>query len=149
MVKRLAHGRTGVSSRGVTPEGASISPSMDTTAAALVRTPLTWIRPATAPTLAEMKITAGRHVWIRCEVKPGAFADERIVRIHAVDEAWTGFVATTALREPIESGESLVKSLVLEVSGETILAQPHGEAVGPSLVRVPLSTIADGSSVAA
>ena len=78
-----------------------------------------------------MKITAGRHVWIRCEVKPGPFSDERVVRIPTADEAWIGFVATTALRDPIESGEGSVKSLVLEVLDDTILAQPHGEAVGP------------------
>jgi hypothetical protein len=96
-----------------------------------------------------MKLTPGRHVWIACEVKPGPFPDERLVRISAGPSEWVGFVTAQALREPIETGSSFVDTVVVDVLDGTFLARPPGDGLGTSLLRLPTSKAAEGGFIAA
>lgn len=75
-----------------------------------------------------MNLSVGQHVWIPCEVKPGPFSDERLVRVNAPapDSAmpvWTGFVPATRLREPINVGSTDATAVVVDVINDRFLAQ--------------------------
>ena len=55
------------------------------------------------------KLKIGELVWLRCEVKPGPFPNERLVRITLPLGSWAGFVDTTALKDPaVETGQTFV-----------------------------------------
>ncbi len=77
----------------------------------------------------------GSWVWVPCEVRPGPFRNERMVRVRGAGAEWLGFVSTALLREPIEKGETSVKALVVDSKGERILAQILGAPVMASLVE--------------
>ena len=80
-----------------------------------------------------MSLSIGQHVWIPCEVKPGPFSDERLVRVNspAPDSAmtvWTGFVPATRLREPIDVGSTGATAVVVDViKNDRFLAQLLGD----------------------
>ena len=79
-----------------------------------------------------MNISVGQRVWVPCEVKPGPFSDERMVRVNspAVNSAigsWIGFVPTTRLREPIEWGSTWVTAIVVNVLNDRFFAQLVGD----------------------
>ena len=59
-----------------------------------------------------MSPKTGDTIWMRCEVRPGPFSNERFVK--AGD--WLGFVRVEALYEPIETGETWVLARIVEVS---------------------------------
>lgn len=78
-----------------------------------------------------MNLTIGQRVWIPCEVKPGPFSDERMVRVNSpvansAVNTWTGFVPTAELKEPIEFGSTGVTAIVVAVSHDRFLAQLMG-----------------------
>jgi hypothetical protein len=76
-------------------------------------------------------IRAGMRVWIPCEVKPGPFSDERLVRVEREGGHWLGFVPDAVLREPIASGRTAVQGLVDEVQRGRVRAFLPGAAVTP------------------
>jgi len=39
-----------------------------------------------------MSLRPGARIWIPCEVKPGPFSDERMVRVQSQAGEWLGFV---------------------------------------------------------
>ena len=80
-----------------------------------------------------MELAVGSYVWLPCEVKPGPFANERLVRLRSALSEWLGFVATTSLKEPIEEGRTLVHALVLDLGGNRLTAQVPGAPVGSSI----------------
>ncbi|HSK80825.1 MAG TPA: hypothetical protein VLQ45_30515 [Thermoanaerobaculia bacterium] len=59
-----------------------------------------------------MTLEAGAQIWVPCEVKPGPFSDERLVRVRDSGREWLGFVQANRLREPIGA-------LVVSVNGES------------------------------
>lgn len=77
---------------------------------------------------------AGMRVWIPCEVKPGAFSDERLVRVRHEKGTWLGFVNVSSLREPVAQGETFVMAIVEDVHNERFTARLPGDAVTPGAV---------------
>jgi hypothetical protein len=91
-----------------------------------------------------LKISVGQHVWIPCEVKPGAFSDERMVRVNspAVNSAigsWIGFVPTARLREPIELGSTWVTAIVVNVLNDRFIAQLVGDPLANAVFEDSIS----------
>src|SRR5437763_15953171 len=84
-----------------------------------------------------MRYEAGRIVWIPCEVKPGPFSDERIVRILSERGEWVGFVHTGALRDPVMEGSTFVRAVIVNVEGGGFTAKVAGELVTSSLIEGP------------
>jgi len=79
-----------------------------------------------------MVLAVGSYVWLPCEVKPGPFANERLVRLRSTLSEWLGFVPTSSLKEPISEGKTLVHALVLDLGGNRLTAQVPGVPVGSS-----------------
>ena len=75
----------------------------------------------------------GTKVWIPCDVKPGPFSDERVVRIQENGTDWLGFVPIDRLKEPILEGRTLLLALVIGIVGEKFVARLPGEALASSL----------------
>jgi len=67
-----------------------------------------------------MSLVPGRRVWVPCEVKPGPFSNERMVRIIGPAGEWLGFVPDVLLRDCIDRGETAVQGIVDEVSNGTV-----------------------------
>ena len=77
----------------------------------------------------------GSYVWLPCEVRPGPFPNERMIRVRGLGGEWVGFVDTGLLREPVEEGDTKVRALVLQVAGDRVRAQILGEPLGATLVE--------------
>ena len=86
-------------------------------------------------------IRAGMRVWIPCEVKPGAFSDERLVRVEREGGFWLGFVPDAVLREPIPSGYTAVQALVDQVECSRVRAFLPGAAVTPGGIVGPVERV--------
>jgi hypothetical protein len=84
---------------------------------------------------------AGRLVWIPCEVKPGPFSDERIIRIPSERGEWVAFVHVNELRQPIENGSTYVRAVILNVEGGRFNARIAGEPVTSSFFEGALNRI--------
>lgn len=80
-----------------------------------------------------MKLDAGNVVWIRCEVKPGPFPDERRVRLTSSLGEWVGFVPVTYLKEPILEGETSIRVLLVDVQSDRFSAKIPGQGISGSL----------------
>jgi hypothetical protein len=78
-----------------------------------------------------MALTVGKRVWLPCEVKPGPFSDERLVRVPSDRGIWVGFVPTSALRDAPLVGETFVSAVVIEVHDDRFSARVPGHAVTP------------------
>ena len=79
-----------------------------------------------------MRLQVGQYVWVPCEVKPGPFSDQRMVRVnspvvHSPAGSWIGFVAKEFLREPVIAGSTGATALVVAVLGDRFQAQVMGE----------------------
>jgi hypothetical protein len=74
-------------------------------------------------------IEIGRRVLMPCEVKPGPFSDERLVRVHVDHVDWLGFVPVGALREPVVFGSTYVSAFVTGVSGDRFTARVPGHGL--------------------
>lgn len=92
-----------------------------------------------------MGIAAGTKVWIPCEVKPGPFPDERLVRVKTDEMEWCGFVPTSGLKEPVREGKTFVSTTVLEVQADCFTADVAGESFTASSIRGSLSRVTSGS----
>jgi hypothetical protein len=104
-----------------------------------------------------MSVSVGQHVWVPCEVKPGPFSDERLVRVNSpvTDSAlsvWTGFVSATRLRDPIEAGSTGVTAIVVDVKQDRFLAQLVGDGLSNTVFEdyvsraEPIDTVTNGHS---
>lgn len=85
-----------------------------------------------------MTLSAGHTVWIPCEVKPGPFSNERLVRVEGEPESWVGFVPVWYLRDAIEHGRTEVRAVVAEMRGSCFLARIPGHAVASRVVLEPV-----------
>lgn len=88
-----------------------------------------------------MSFQPGQLVWIPCEVKPGPFPDERMVRINAARGPWVAFVPVDALREPIAQGSTAVRAVIVKVYGSHFNAKVAGEPVASSTFEDTLSRV--------
>lgn len=88
-----------------------------------------------------MEFRAGAHIWIPCEVKPGPFSDERLVRVQSDRGEWLGFVNLRSLKDPIPEGRTQILALVEEVHNGEFSARLPGEALRPALFKGPTSKV--------
>jgi hypothetical protein len=88
-----------------------------------------------------MGLKVGRYVWVPCEVKPGPFSDERMVRVHSQFGNWLGFVPASSLKDPILEGETLVPALIVDITDGSFLAKLPGEAVTNTLYAGSISKV--------
>jgi hypothetical protein len=85
--------------------------------------------------MATPKLKVGDLVWIPCEVKPGPFSNERVVRVATPDgSSWVGFVDVRYLKEPIEKGTTAIKARVLSINHDTFEVSLPGHSVASSRV---------------
>ncbi len=76
------------------------------------------------------QLKIGELVWLRCEVKPGPFPNERLVRITLPSGQWVGFVDTGALKDQtIETGQTCVRARIAEIKDDKVLALVQGHAL--------------------
>lgn len=76
-----------------------------------------------------MKPCVGKYVWLPCEVKPGAFSDERMVLVQSDFGEWLGFVPVTSLKQPVLRGDSLIAALVVNVNCQEFSVKLPGESL--------------------
>jgi hypothetical protein len=88
-----------------------------------------------------MRLEVGARIWFPCEVKPGPFSDERLVRVSESGHEWIGFVPSHHLKESILEGRTQIPALVVSVSGESFTVRFPGEALTPSLFEGVVSRI--------
>ena len=88
-----------------------------------------------------MALRIGTEVWVPCEVKPGPFSDERLVRVSSGRGEWLGFVPLRSLRDPILEGTTFIGARVVAVNGERFQASLPGEALTPSLFEGPIARV--------
>ncbi len=74
----------------------------------------------------------GDHIWIPCEVKPGAFSNERLVLLQSPNDEWLGFVQEYSLKDRKAEGEDSVKGEVVNVNCEELTARIFGEPLSGS-----------------
>lgn len=96
-----------------------------------------------------MSVKIGAYVWLPCEVKPGAFSNERMVRVASELGDWVGFVPAHFLRDPIKEGKTLIRALVIDVQGDRLSARPPGESLSSTLLLTDLSRVESIDSVEA
>jgi len=71
----------------------------------------------------------GENVWIPCEVKPGPFPDERLVRVVSDAGEYVAFVRTRWLRDPaVRKGQTSIVGEIVAVSGPSFTARFPGIA---------------------
>ena len=86
-----------------------------------------------------MELLTGQNVWLPCEVKPGPFSDERLVRVLLEAEEWVGFVPLGQLQSPTTEGQTMVRAEVVEVNGETFRAKIQGHPLALSTLEAPFA----------
>ena len=96
-----------------------------------------------------MEVRAGMRVWVPCEVKPGVFPNERVVRVERSQGVWTGFVPESVLRERIEHGRTAVQALIYEVREGVVEAFLPGDSVTPGPFIGPIEWVTPVGAVAA
>lgn len=83
----------------------------------------------------------GGQIWIPCEVKPGPFPDERMVRIESDGAPWVGFVPVESLQQPITQGSTYVRAVIVNVTGNRLEARVPGEPVASRLAEITQSRV--------
>lgn len=74
----------------------------------------------------------GDAIWIPCDVKPGPFSNERMVRVESEAGEWLGFVNIEWLKAPApEEGRSEIKALVVRVTDNDVIARLPGIQAHP------------------
>jgi hypothetical protein len=84
----------------------------------------------------------GTYIWLSCEVKPGPFSDERMVRVTSPSgaEVWVGFASVSVLKDPaVVSGSTSIKALIVEVKNNRVEAQPMGSSLTGTLFSEEVS----------
>lgn len=82
-----------------------------------------------------MAFSVGQYVWVPCEVKPGPFADERMVQCSSPTGQWLGFVSTAGLKDPLTTGPTSVKAVVLDLLDGYLRLQVLGSPVANTVYQ--------------
>jgi len=96
-----------------------------------------------------MEMRPGARVWLPCEVKSGPFSNERLVKVISEAGEAVAFVPVCHLREPVESGETSVLSVVVETNDETFRAKILGHAIDTGMFLGELAGVSKVDPVAA
>ena len=91
-----------------------------------------------------MRLMIGQYVWVPCEVKPGPFSDQRMVRVnstvvHSPAGSWIGFVAAESLREPVVTGSTGATAIVVGLTDDRFQAQVLGEPLSNTVFEDVIS----------
>jgi hypothetical protein len=89
----------------------------------------------------EMSLSIGQQVWVPCEVKPGPFADQRMVQVNSPAGTWLGFVSTAGLRSPVGSGTTEVRAVVLDLVDGRVRLQVLGDPLLDSVYQDLVSRV--------
>jgi hypothetical protein len=89
----------------------------------------------------EMEVRAGTRVWIPCEVKPGPFSNERMVRVVGDSQEYVNFVQVHLLREAIERGTTFVLATIDSIREDECIALLPGENLGSRYFHGRLSQV--------
>lgn len=82
-------------------------------------------------------LAVGSEAWVDCEVKPGPFPHERMVRVRKNGIIWVGFTHVAQLREPIpENGPTKIRVRLVELKGDIFTAKVLGHSVTPQPIHV-------------
>ena len=82
-----------------------------------------------------MKLKKGMLVWIPCEVKPGPFSNERLVRVIMLGSPRLGFVDVRFLQDQVSVGPTRIKGQIATIQGDQITVSLPGHPVNSSRVR--------------
>jgi hypothetical protein len=94
-----------------------------------------------------MQLRPGARIWIPCEVKPGPFSDERMVRVDTRAGEWLGFVDVALLRDrDVQEGRTSVLATVEVVSEGTFTARLPGHSVRSLLFEGSVERVAPSTS---
>ena len=97
-----------------------------------------------------MTVTLGGRIWVPCEVKPGPFPDERLVRVSSPGtNEWVGFVPVDALQKDIFEGSTFILGTIVDIKGDSISVYFPGHAVTRPEFQGSLSRIRSLGSVEA
>ncbi len=96
-----------------------------------------------------MPVEVGAYVWLPCEVKPGPFSNERMVRVASEFGDWVGFVPASSLKDPVRQGRTLIPALVIDVQGDRLGAMLPGESLSRTVLWTALSQVDSVDSVEA
>jgi hypothetical protein len=88
-----------------------------------------------------MSLKVGTRILVPCDVKPGAFSDERLVRVCDNGSQWLGFVPANRLKDPILEGHTQVPAFVVSIRGDKFTAQIPGQALMSSLFEGAVSRV--------
>ena len=88
-------------------------------------------------------------MWLPCEVKPGPFADERMVLVIADDSEWFGFVNVRWLKKQGSEKQDEVQARVVDVEGHTFRARIPGNALQSELFQGRVDRAVPNDSVQA
>ena len=88
-----------------------------------------------------MGLQIGDQVWLPCEVKPGPFSDERLVRVQTENVEWLGFVPVFALKDSITQGNTFIRASIVEVAGDRFMAKLPGHPITTSLFQGLVSKV--------
>lgn len=88
------------------------------------------------------EIRPGATVWLRCEVKPGPFSDERMIRVGPPENQWIGFVPARVLADQhVETGETLVRAQIVGVEEGYVSVRLPGHAIAASIFHSPIDQV--------
>jgi hypothetical protein len=77
-----------------------------------------------------MQLRPGARIWIPCEVKPGPFSDERMVRVQSQAGEWLGFVDVSLLKDrELAEGSTWILATIETVEETRFSARLPGHAV--------------------
>lgn len=89
----------------------------------------------------------GMVIWIRCEVKPGPFPNERRVYVKLDENEWFGFVDVSQLEKQGKESPDRVRATVLAVQNDKVVIGIHGQAPASGPIETTSTTIGDLSPV--
>ena len=79
----------------------------------------------------------GDTVWIPCEVRSSAFADERRVSIESPSGRWAGIVDVRQLRDEIVDGPTAIRATIVGTAHGTLQARLPGQTKRREYLTVP------------
>lgn len=91
----------------------------------------------------------GGQIWVPCEVKPGPFPDERLVRVASGAGEWVGFVPADALQNDVFEGHTCLLGTIVEVRADSVSVNFPGDSVTRAQFEGSISRIRPLGSVEA
>ncbi len=93
-------------------------------------------------------LSVGATIWVPCEVKPGPFSDERLIKVASLHGEWVGFVNTTYLKDPATTaGHTYVRAVVTGVRDDIFQARVPGHALTTKLFEGTTAGVVQADAV--